>query len=180
MTMTTTPMLANILRALCVAGLSACDRTDKPATEVPAATPAGDCLHSEGCCGGHTAGDSSCGATKTEGKQADAGDGPQQFAWTIEPGKFAEINVELGEGATMFARFVSDAPMSWNVHSHPGDTPRIHAAGNDATGTPTWVAEPGGLYSYLWVNEGTKAVKLTVQLRIEGSGRVHSTVPASP
>jgi hypothetical protein len=142
-----------------------------------------ECLHSEGCCGGHTEGDGSCGAAKAEAEaakqatDAEAAVGPQRFEWTIEPGKFAEINVELGDGAKMSASFAADAAVSWNVHSHPGDEPLIHAEGRDAKGVPVFAAEKGGLYSVLWVNKGKQAVKLTVDLEIEGTGRVHSTVP---
>jgi len=178
-------MIASVLGLLSAGGLSACDKTDKQTTEVPASTGSaakqdGDCLHAEGCCGGHTAGDGSCGAAKAEaarGPGEEAAGEPRRFAWTIAPGEFAEINVELGDGATMSASFESDAPVSWNVHSHPGDTPKIHAEGNDAKGVPAFAAEKGGLYSYLWMNKGKGAVELVVELRIEGTGRVHSTHP---
>jgi hypothetical protein len=88
-----------------------------------------------------------------------------------------EINVELAAGATMTARFRSDAPVAWNVHSHPGDTPMIHAEGSDAAGERSFAAEAAGVYSYLWVNKGSRAVELAVELRIDGAGRVHSTHP---
>ena len=107
----------------------------------------------------------------------DAAAAPQRFEWTVAPGKFAEINVELGDGAKMSASFESDAPVGWNVHSHPGNEPTIHAEGKDAKGAPAFTAEKGGLYSYLWVNKGKQAVKLVVELTIEGTGRVHSTHP---
>ena len=73
--------------------------------------------------------------------------------------------------------FDADAPVSWNVHSHPSQTPTIHAEGSDSKGTPAHTAEQGGLYSFLWANKSATAVRLVVELRIAGSGRVHSTHP---
>jgi hypothetical protein len=187
--MTKTQMIARVLGVLSVGGLASCNKSDKQTTEVPDSTGAAepaktekDCLHSEGCCGGHTEGDATCGAAKAEAEKAkqgapDVAAAPQRFEWTVAPGKFAEINVELGDGAKMSASFESDAPVAWNVHSHPGDTPAIHAEGKDAKGAPAFAAEKGGLYSYLWVNKGKQAVKLVVELTIEGTGRVHSTHP---
>lgn len=194
--MTKTQMIASVLGVLSVGGLASCNKSDQQTTEVPDSTGAADpakadkeCLHSEGCCGGHTEGDATCGAAKAEAEKAkqsaeeanegttDAAAPPQRFEWTVAPGKFAEINVELGDGAKMSASFESDAPVGWNVHSHPGDKPTIHAEGKDAKGAPAFTAEKGGLYSYLWVNKGKQAVKLVVELTIEGTGRVHSTHP---
>jgi hypothetical protein len=187
-----THVFASVLGVLSVGGLASCNKSDKQATEVPqpkgGAETDDECLHSEGCCGGHTEGDGSCGAAKAEAEKAeqaakeagagnDAAAQPERFEWTVAPGKFAEINVELGDGAKMSASFESDAAMSWNVHSHPGDKPTIHQEGKDAKGALAFTAENGGLYSYLWVNKGKQAAKLVVELRIDGTGRVHSTHP---
>lgn len=193
---TTRTTIASVLGALCMGALAGCNKGTAPATEVPAAaadatqTPSAgeECLHTEGCCGGHTEGDGSCGADEagtgkeglastSAGAKEETAAEPQRFQWTIEPGKFAEINVELGAGAKMSASFRSEAAVAWNIHSHEGDKPTIHAEGDDAEGAPAFAAEKGGLYSYLWVNEGKKAAKLDVELRIEGTGRVHSTHP---
>jgi hypothetical protein len=187
---TRTRMIATVLGALAGGGLGGCDKTKTQTTEVPAGggapqpEPDGECLHSEGCCGGHTKGDGSCGAQEAEaGATADAAAAAapaeaQRFEWTVEPGKFAEINVELEDGAKMTASYDADgAPVAWNVHSHPGDKPTIHAEGSDAKGTQSFAPDKGGLYSYLGINKGKQPVKLTVELRIEGAGRVHSTHP---
>jgi hypothetical protein len=65
----------------------------------------------------------------------------------------------------------------WNVHSHEGSEAVIHARGDDTTGKPRYVADKAGMYSFLWKNEGTKPVQLTVELE-SGSDKVHSTHPA--
>lgn len=186
--MTSTRTFTTLLGMLSAAALGACDKRDQQTTEVPnaaasAPTPStdGECLHSEGCCGGHTEGDGSCGATKAgatsdSGAAADA-TAAQRFEWTVEPGKFAEINVELAKGTEMSASFAADGPLAWNVHSHPGDKPTIHAEGTDAKGEPVFTAAQGGPYSYLWANKGSKPVKLVVELRFVGGGKVHSTHP---
>jgi hypothetical protein len=194
--MTKIRMIASALGLLSVGGLASCNKPDKQTTKVPDSTGAAEpakedeeCLHSEGCCGGHTEGDATCGAAKAEAQKAkqsaeeakagtpEVAATPQRFEWTVAPGKFAEINVELGDGAKMSASFESDSTVAWNVHSHPGDKPTIHAEGEDRKGAPAFTAEKGGLYSYLWFNKGKQAVKLVVELTIEGTGRVHSTHP---
>ncbi len=174
-----------LLGALSIGGVAACATREKQATEVPAptssSTKAGECLHSEGCCGGHTKGDASCGAAnKGTGAEPSQPMGPaktERFEWTLLPGQFAEINLELGDGVTTTASFTAEGALAWNVHSHPGDTPVIHAEGTDARGAPAFTAEKAGLYSYLWANRGDAALKLVVELRIGGTGRVHSTHP---
>jgi hypothetical protein len=181
---TTTMLMTSVLGVLCTGGVVACEKGGTPATEVPGAAPAEasagreeECLHSEGCCGGHTEGDGSCGQDEAAEPASPTADEPRHFEWTIAPGKFAEINVELGEGAEMSASFQSDAVLSWNVHSHVGNEATIHAKGSDAEGAPAFAAETSGLYSFLWVNETVQPVKVTVDLRISGTGRVHSTHP---
>lgn len=189
---TRTQMIASVLGVLSVGGLPSCNKGDKQTTEVPDSTGSvkteKECLHAEGCCGGHTEGDASCGAAKAEAEKAKAAAesaetgkeavvAPQRFEWTVEPGKFAEINVELSDGAKMTASYEADGTVAWNVHSHVGDKATIHAEGKDAKGSQALAPDKGGLYSYLWVNKGKQAVKITVELRIEGTGRVHSTHP---
>jgi hypothetical protein len=175
-------VIASVLGALSMGGIVACTKPAPQTTEVP--EPAKRCLHSEGCCGGHTEGDGACGAAKADADIAGAtgDDGTatataQTFEWTVAPGAFAEINLELGDGAKSSASFEADAPLAWNVHSHPSDEPVIHAEGSDSKGVPAFAADQGGAYSYLWANRSARAVKLRVELRIEGRGRVHSTHP---
>jgi hypothetical protein len=173
------------------AALAGCShKPASPATEVPAApatttSPADgeECLHADGCCGGHTPGDATCGEDKAKTGDGDPGSDPASAGawsrtWTIAPGDMAEINLELAAGDAMTARFSTDgSTLKWNVHSHEGNEAIIHAQGSDASGEPRHVAAKGGMYSFLWKNEGTKPVQLTVALE-EGAGKVHSTHPA--
>jgi hypothetical protein len=150
-------------------------RKSAPATEIPTpATPREQCLHSEGCCGGHVEGDSSCGADKGA---ATASATATAWTWTVAPGTFAEVNVELGAGAKMVATFTAAGEVAWNVHSHPDDEPLIHAEGRSKAGTQSFTADAAGTYSFLWMNDGKTAVDLSVELRIDGEGKVHSTHP---
>ena len=158
--------------------LTGCAKPAAQTTEVPAertTTDGRECLHADGCCGGHTPGDATCG----EDKASDPAAAEWTRTWTIAPGDMAEINLELAAGATMAAKFSSDGDaLKWNVHSHEGDNAIIHAQGGDANGEPRHTAAKAGMYSFLWKNDGKKPVQLTVELELGGSARVHSTHPA--
>ena len=174
--------------------VTGCDKSGPQTTEVPAgqgatttgAPATGECLHADGCCGGHTPGDASCGEDKAGAKPA--GDEPAKGepavaawtkTWTVAPGDMAEINLELAAGDTMAAKFASDGgTLKWNVHSHEGDKAVIHAQGDDAKGEPGHTAAKAGMYSFLWKNAGKKPVQLTIDLELGGSAKVHSTHPA--
>lgn len=172
------------------AALSACAKPTSSATEVPAASsPASasgeSCLHAEGCCGGHEPGDGSCGEDRAAGADpstaatdTSTADAKWARTWTIAPGDMAEINLELDDGDTMAAIFSTDgAPLKWNVHSHEGREAIIYAQGEDASGELRHDVAKGGMYSFLWLNEGPAPVRLTVELG-RGAGQVHSTHPA--
>lgn len=172
------------------AALAGC--SSKPAshaTEVPAAPATAtshvdseECLHADGCCGGHTPGDATCGEDEAKADGGDPGTDPASTGawsrtWTIAPGDMAEINLELAAGEAMTARFSTEGgPLKWNVHSHEGDEAVIHAHGSAASGEPRHVAAKAGMYSFLWRNDGAKPVQLTVMLE-EGARKVHSTHP---
>ncbi len=170
--------------------VTSCDKPAGQTTEVPGATtgaPAtGECLHADGCCGGHTPGDGSCGQDKAAAKpdgdtpaKAEAAAPAWAKTWTVAPGDMAEINLELAAGETMTAKFNSDSgTLKWNVHSHEGDKAVIHAQGDDATGEPAHTAAKAGMYSFLWKNAGKKPVVLSIELALGGSAKVHSTHPA--
>lgn len=189
----------NILETLALlattsAFITGCDKSGAQTTEVPAgqgATPDApateECLHADGCCGGHTPGDASCGEDKAAPEAA--GDDPPAKAepavaawtktWTVAPGDMAEINLELAAGDTMAAKFTSEGgTLKWNVHSHEGEKAVIHAQGDDAKGAPGHTAAKAGMYSFLWKNAGKKPVTLTIELELGGSAKVHSTHPA--
>lgn len=172
--------------------VTGCDKSEAQTTEVPAGkttvgAPAGEeCLHADGCCGGHTPGDATCGEDKSAAKPAgdDSAEAEPAVAawtktWTVAPGDMAEINLELAAGDTMAAKFASDGgTLKWNVHSHEGDKAVIHAQGDDAKGAPGHTAAKAGMYSFLWKNAGKKPVTLTIELELGGSAKVHSTHPA--
>lgn len=193
--------IQNILETLAVLAstgtlLTACAKPATQTTEVPAAHDDGhehadatkkgeDCLHADGCCGGHTPGDATCGEDKAGAKlEADSKAALPAAAawtrsWTVAPGDMAEINLELGAGDTMAAKFSSDGEtLKWNVHSHEGEKAVIHAQGDDASGAPKHTAAKAGMYSFLWKNAGKKPVQITVELELGGSAKVHSTHPA--
>lgn len=103
---------------------------------------------------------------------------PWTREWTVAPGGFAEINLELAAGDTMSATFATDGgSLVWDVHSHEGHEVTTHAQGNDAAGTIQHVTRDGGMVSFLWKNEGPTPVRLTVELG-RGAAKVHSTHPA--
>lgn len=98
--------------------------------------------------------------------------------WTVAPGDMAEINLELAAGDTMAATFSTEgAALKWNVHSHEDREAIIHAQGEDAAGELRHTVSKGGMYSFLWVNQGRAPVRLTVELT-SGAAKVHSTHPA--
>lgn len=169
--------------------LVGCNKTSPHATEVPAAPAAAtsptddeECLHADGCCGGHSPGDATCGEDSAGADDRDSNVAPATTetwtrTWTVAPEGIAEINLELAAGEAMTARFSTDGgTLKWNVHSHEGKDVVFHAQGNDASGQLRHVATQTGMYSFLWKNEGTKPVELTVVLE-DGAGKVHSTHP---
>ncbi len=130
-----------------------------------------ECLHAEGCCGGHAEGDAS---KRSDGPAEQLGSG-EVLDWTIAPDGFAEINVELGQGASMTASFHTEGgDLRWNVHSHVGDEAVTHDEGEGASGKLSFTAPKAGLYSFLWVNSGANPVSLRVGLDLRGDARVHS------
>jgi hypothetical protein len=165
-----------VLGALGSAG-PACGPRSVDATEVPAA-PRGDgeaaCRHELGRCGGHTPGDGACGG------QADAATPSSPLVdVVVEPGKFAEIDLEMGHGATLAVAFTAaGGPLAWNVHSHAGEAVTTHAEGAGSDGEIRFTAPRAGLFSVLWQNDGAAATRLTTRLTPTGPVRVRSVHPA--
>ena len=96
----------------------------------------------------------------------------------LEPGKFAEINLEMAAGSATDVTFeAAGGPLEWNVHSHDGDKVAIHAEGSAVDGKVRFAAPRAGLYSYLWKNSGSTSVRLTARLAAEGTVRVQSIHP---
>lgn len=168
-----------VLGALGSANLGCAAKGPPQATEVPSSPKRGDgeasCRHELGRCGGHTPGDGACGG------QAAATKPVQPLGEVLlEPGKFAEINLEMGEGATIEVEYTgAGGALEWNVHSHDGDNVVIHAEGVGSEGKLPFSAPHAGLYSYLWKNASSTPVRLTTRLNSTGTVRVHSVHPAS-
>ncbi|MFY0535642.1 hypothetical protein [Nannocystis pusilla] len=97
----------------------------------------------------------------------------------LAPGKFAEINLDMGDGSSTEVTFeTTGGPLEWNVHSHDGDNVVIHAEGTGTAGKVRFAAPRAGLYSYLWKNAGAAPVRLTTRLASTAQVRVHSVEPA--
>ena len=172
-----------VISALAGSALSCAPKTSSEATEVPTG-PRGDadgsCRHELGRCGGHTAGDGACRGAASGSEETRSATPTPLDDVVIEPGKFAEINLEMAEGsATDIAFQAAGGPLKWNVHSHDGDKVVIHAEGVGAEGSVRFVAPRAGPYSYLWKNVGTTSVRLTARLTAQGMVRVHSVLPVS-
>jgi hypothetical protein len=166
-----------VLGALASSSLSCASKTSD-ATEVPARPPwdgaDASCRHELGRCGGHTPGDGACG-----GASESAGPASPLEDVAVEPGKIAEINLEMSKGAIAEIEFVGvGGPLEWNVHSHDGDNVVIHAEGTGADGKVKFAAPRAGGFSYLWKNAGATVVRLTTRLSSTGTVRVHSVHPA--
>lgn len=176
-----------VVSALASSGLGCGPKTNAEATEVPARSsqtgPEASCKHELGRCGGHKPGDGSCGGATPDASEADAGaptPTPLEDV-VLEPGKFAEINLEMAAGSATDVTFqAAGGPLEWNVHTHDGDKVAIHAEGTAADGKVRFAAPRAGLYSYLWKNSGSTPVRLTARLATQGTVRVHSIHPAHP
>lgn len=180
-----TPDILVIIGALASSELACASKTPAEATEVPAGSPRGgaeaSCRHELGRCGGHKPGDGSCGGrVSASSDEAPATPTPTPLEGVVlEPGKFAEINLEMAAGATTDVAFqATGGPLEWNVHSHDGDKVAIHAEGTGADGKLRFVAPRAGPYSYLWKNSGRTTVRLTARLASQGAVRVQSIHPA--
>lgn len=171
-----------VLAALAGGGELACAaRAPAEATEVPAAPPRGgeaSCRHELGRCGGHEPGDGACRSAAPTPETGPALAPVPLDEVTVEPGGFAEINLEMATGAVSEAAFEATGPLEWNVHSHAGDRVTIHAEGVGTAGDLRFAAPVAGPFSYLWKNAGEAPVRLTVRLGAQGSVRVHSVHPA--
>ena len=162
-----------VMSALATSGLACASKTE--ATEVPAGPgPPGEasCRHDLGRCGGHAPGDGSCRSATSDASKHALED------VVLAPGKFAEINLDMGEGSSAEVTFeATGGALAWNVHSHDGDNVVIHAEGTGAAGKVRFAAPRAGLYSYLWKNAGAASIRLTAHLASNGQVRVHSVEP---
>jgi hypothetical protein len=136
--MQTRSSVAAVLGVLATGSLPAC-KASSDAVEVPTQAPSGSeasCRHELGRCGGHKPGDDACGAGPRTSADDESKPAPQDIfpAVVIEPGKFAESDLEMAKGAAVTVEFVSTgAPVAWNVHSHVGEQAVVHAEGSSVS-----------------------------------------------
>jgi hypothetical protein len=95
--------------------------------------------------------------------------------WTLRPGKAAEVNLHFGAGASAEAHYKASDIVQWNVHSHPGKEVVTHEQGEGTYGTIPFRAPSEGVYSFMWQNDNSSAVTLTVE--ISGGVRLESYQP---
>ena len=165
--------------SLALACKPAPEATEVPSLKTTHASAEASCRHELGRCGGHLPGDDSCGAaTPAPDDRAAAAPpaaSPLRKNLVLQPGEFAEINLEMGAGAVSTVEFsASGGPLAWNVHSHEGERAIIHDQGNTPAGSVRFTATKTGAYSYLWKNDGASPVQLEVNLGTTGSVKVHS------
>lgn len=166
-----------VLGALGSAGIACATKVSPEATKVlaPPSRASGEasCRHEFGRCGGHKPGDGACGGAREPVPSVQP-----LGEVTLEPGKFAEINLEMGEGAAIEVHYDgAGGSLEWNVHSHKGDEVVVHNEGTGTEGSVKFAAPHPGLYSYLWKNVGSTPVRLTTRLTPSGSVRIHSAHP---
>ena len=99
--------------------------------------------------------------------------------FSIEPGKFAELNMNMTAGAEAVADFeVKGGKVAWDIHSHPNqDQVVIHDKGTAGQGQIAFRCPGKGLYSFLWKNEGVDVVTLRVSVSLQGDVQIHSWHP---
>ena len=169
------------LGLLTAGGLALACKPPAEATEVPAKSVGqkgeASCRHDLGRCGGHLPGDDSCGAAAPGDEPASAANPPDGTLNDVrlQPGEFAEINLEMAEAAAITAEFAATGGnLAWNVHSHEGERAVIHQEGTSGAGRVQFTATKGGVFSYLWKNDGTAPVILKVTLQTTGAAKVLS------
>lgn len=100
-----------------------------------------------------------------------------EHAWTIPPGDFAEVNIELEAGEGFELSFLASAPLAWDVHSHgESDDAVLHRNGTAANGTIRFEATEAGTYSVLFLAPWD-GDPVRLEIAIVGSGRALSYAP---
>lgn len=153
----------------------ACDKTNTPATEVPASTDAPEKAPGEHACGNHAEG--ACAGDAKGGEPADA---PSARSFEIAPGKFAEANFQMTKGSKVTIAFgKGSSDIAWDLHSHDhsGGT-KIHDQGKGGAGTIEFVAPSDGVFSVLWKNAGNAATPLDATVTLSDGATIHSWMPA--
>jgi hypothetical protein len=105
------------------------------------------------------------------------------FSWTLYPRMWAELDLRLAAGAEAVAEVTADGgDVSWNLHTHPPDAPPTAfvtlAQGVASRATVRCAPDAPGQYSYLFGNDRNAGpVRLRIELRLAGEGRVEAVKP---
>jgi hypothetical protein len=98
--------------------------------------------------------------------------------FSLAPGAFAEANLSLPAGRTVRADFnAGQVPITWNVHSHPGDQVVIHDQGTATAGTIEFAAPAAGPFSRMWENGAAASTELSVALELPAGASIESWHP---
>jgi hypothetical protein len=116
---------------------------------------------------------------------ADAPDAPRTmaFSWTLYPKMWAELDLRLAAGADAVAEVTAEGgEITWNVHAHPNpESPATFVVlSHGVAGQASVPIVPGtpGFYSYLFENDkGAGPVRLRIDLRLRGDGRLEAVKP---
>lgn len=81
---------------------------------------------------------------------------------TIEPGAFEEFDLRMDAGWTIDYHWSADAPLHFNIHSHPGSRVEYHVEDGPVNGSEGRFEAPDRrTYSLLWENRGDQPVATT-------------------
>jgi len=99
--------------------------------------------------------------------------------FALGPGQFAEVNIDMPGDGALRAAFRANAPVRWDVHSHPEGGVVIHQEGEGDEGAVEFRALAAGMYSCLWRNEGAEPVDLIVSVELPSGARIDSWHPTA-
>jgi hypothetical protein len=104
---------------------------------------------------------------------------PVVLAWRLPPGRFVEVELELGPGAEAGARFTAEGGVvDWDVHSHPAAGLHVYVQGRGTSGEVPFRPPAPGRYFYLWQNPDLAVfVSLQVEVTLTGEARLVSPRP---
>jgi hypothetical protein len=99
---------------------------------------------------------------------------PVTFAWRLPPGRFVEIELELGPESAARARFTAEGGVvDWDVHSHPVVGLQVYAQGRGVAGEVPFRPPAPGRYFYRWENPDLGAfVSLRVEVTLSGDAQL--------
>jgi hypothetical protein len=113
-------------------------------------------------CGNHEPG--KCASMDATSASPPASDKPFSTSRTeaVAPGKAVEVNLSFPSASKARATFKASAPVAWNVHSHPAGGMVEHQRGAGTSSEIAFESPNGGVYSFMWKNEGTAPVTLEI------------------